>query len=196
MIRVSKITGAVHSDTLALLRINAQTDHPDCELLATQIVCFNVEGIFANGNPQTIGDLLLFPKSRKEFHDQLDNEAAIRGAMMLSPVCDRRNYCLDPGLVAPDIVTHEARHSEQWTKSIDPLLFGNSYERERELSQQHCGDPLMCSWFELDANPYRGSYWHAPVLGADGYFHVYPGDPDLDYPEQVLGRGHPDFSVY
>jgi hypothetical protein len=176
-----------HADNFAQNVIGLQADNPECELLAKQVVCFNVEGVLADGHPQTIGDFLLYPGSKKDFHDELDRDKQDRADV--AKQCDKNNRCLDPNVFGPDLEGHEAKHSDQWTKYADPTLFGAAYGYEQTRSQANCGKVGICNWFELDANPFKGRYWKAPVLGADGYFHPAPGTPDLDYVQHVLDTG-------
>jgi hypothetical protein len=59
----------------------------------------------------------------------------------------------------PDIVRHEAAHSDQWATFSDEKTFWVAYTKESVKSElDHYGDPAIGNSFEIGANLYWGGY--------------------------------------
>jgi hypothetical protein len=145
--------------------------------------CFEVSGPGAGGHPMTIGDVLLYPRSKRDLEVKLQEEALKR--YEFSMFKDKHGRSLDPDFFGPDLLNHEAAHSEQWTH-YSKLTFPVSYGIQQLNTKAYCGDWGICNKFEVTANPYNGSYWRPPVI-VNGEWAPYPGTPDPDYVLSIMG---------
>jgi RHS repeat-associated protein len=153
----------------------AESQGGSCVPYAMQVVCFNSEGFLADGHPQTVGDVLLFPGSRSDFELLLKGEEKTRSD--IANRCDKQGHCLDPNVFGPDLLGHEAAHSDQWTHYSGLVDFGAAYAIEQANSSHICGEYGVCNKFEVNANPFKGGYWKAPTV-SNGSFVVAPGSTE------------------
>jgi hypothetical protein len=119
-----------------------------CEQGAKQIICVGVRT--PNGRPMTIGDYLLYPNSRQKLDEQLAREKDLRAQM--------RFRGIDASTYGPDLLEHEARHSDQW-QHFPPPVFLFMYFWGSIGSFLSTGDDGDGNPWEIGANPYKGGYW-------------------------------------
>jgi len=98
----------------------------------------------------TIGDYLLYPGSPSKLQSDLDAEALERARL--------RQRGIDSATFGPDLLEHEARHSDQW-KHFDPGTFLVLYFSGTALSYLITRTDGKANPWEIGANPYKGGYW-------------------------------------
>ncbi|PTA46162.1 hypothetical protein C8054_10460, partial [Micromonospora sp. RP3T] len=113
-----------------------------------QMICYGVQT--PNGRPITIGDYLLYPDSANELLQTVNGEAAEREAL--------RRAGVDAGTYGPDLLEHEARHSDQW-QHFSPPSFLALYFSGTALSYLLTGTDGDANPWEIGANPWKGGYW-------------------------------------
>jgi hypothetical protein len=119
-----------------------------CTEGAKQFICYSVN--LPNGRPMTVGDYLLLPWDRTRFQDELLDEAETRAEMRAQNV-DWRTY-------GPDLLEHEARHSDQW-QHFPPYIFIPLYFGGTAFSYLTTMTDGDANPWETGANPYKGQYW-------------------------------------
>jgi hypothetical protein len=119
-----------------------------CVPAAKQMICYNVDT--PNGRPMTVGDYLLYPGSQGDLTQELEEEANIRA--------DMRARGIDASTYGPDLLEHEARHSDQW-QHFNPAAFLTLYFAGTALSYLITGTDGDANPWEIGANPYKGRYW-------------------------------------
>lgn len=120
----------------------------NCFTGAKQIICTDVDT--PNGRPITVGDYLLYPDSRRIFDELLEDETAERARLRAAGV--------DASTYGPDLLEHEARHSDQW-QYLPPTQFLTLYYLGTAASYLLTGTDGDGNPWEIGANPYKGAYW-------------------------------------
>jgi RHS repeat-associated protein len=160
----------------------------ECRLDRHQIVCFGPSPIPSFGFPQSVGDVLFFPGTPKQFQETLNKGDDDR--RKVAQTCDSRNRCLDPNLFGPDLRGHEAAHSDQWAKHDSIHSYIAAFGGGQIDSKLSCPGLSWgaCNPFEVAANPFKGRYWSPPVVGPDGNFQPAEDWPDLNTVERLMDQ--------
>jgi hypothetical protein len=141
-----------------------------------QVICIGVKT--PNNRPMTVGDYLLYPYSLEQLRDDLKTESGKRNDLY------RRG--IDASIYGPDLLNHEAAHSNQWSRELTPLHFLSKYYTGTAFSYIVTGTDGRANPFEIGANPWKGEYWDADeswwdVFGPNRYSHM-----------DINGDGKPD----
>jgi hypothetical protein len=108
----------------------------------------------------TIGDYVLIPESRTELEGPegiLVKQAEERARL--------RQRGIDSSIYGPDLLGHEAAHSDQWAQYPIPPTFLIAYWAGTYYSYVTTGTDGRGNPFEVGANPYKGRYWKVPDSG-------------------------------
>jgi fibronectin type 3 domain-containing protein len=122
-----------------------------CRPDVRQTVCFGPPPSI-KGNPITIGDYMFTPRSPASFDNMLVSDARLRFGLRLS---HNLNYAVTRG---PDLLRHEAVHSEQWADAPMAQLFITAYVAASAESLVRTGNEWCANRFETAANLYWGKY--------------------------------------
>jgi RHS repeat-associated protein len=139
-----------------------------CMLGKAQIICVGIDVTF-QGRPMTFGDVLFYPGSIDEFYQELRDDAERRRD--ISDECNVRGKCLDGEYYGPNLLAHEANHSDQWAEASSIPAFVGDYAGAAVNSYVWCEDAGECNFYEVGANPYQGGYLPPPEL-VNGEFEV------------------------
>ncbi|MET9592877.1 RHS repeat-associated core domain-containing protein [Streptomyces sp. NPDC006516] len=126
-----------------------------CEAGKSQVICYGSSP--AGDQPITIGDVLFVPYGKGGLNQRLNDEKSIRNRM---EAVKGKKYADNYG---PDLLRHEAVHSEQWASYSNAALYATDYGLESAKSQMKTGDPALENNFEKGANLYWGGYKSKPV---------------------------------
>ncbi|MFE0640920.1 RHS repeat-associated core domain-containing protein [Streptomyces sp. NPDC058877] len=128
----------------------------ECERGAQQVICY--EGSPGFDQPMTVGDVLFWPSNKKNLQDRLDDEAARR--IEITALTGHKSVAEKFG---PDILKHEAVHSNQWARYDHASKYISDYTRESAESKWKWNEPAIANSFEDEANLWWGGYlWWAP----------------------------------
>ncbi|MFC4591015.1 RHS repeat domain-containing protein [Sphaerisporangium corydalis] len=130
--------------------------HMGCERHSRQYVCYG--GSPGLDQPMTVGDVLFYPYSKKDYQQRLHDEKQRRDD--IAQVAGRE--VADE--FGPDLERHEAVHSRQWANSVSATDFIARYTTAAGVSKRKYGNSAAANKFEVDANLFWGDYtqW-APV---------------------------------
>jgi hypothetical protein len=153
---INRING---SNTLAIAWALGHRMH--CEPDEQQTICFGKPPSLA-GQPVTVGDYLFFNGSsfrNKSYEASRAGLNAIQKdeALRRAEIRDRAG----PGVMnaqGPNLLRHEATHSDQWALHPEFQLFVSAYGGQAAASQAATGNPGCRNIFELHANLYWGWY--------------------------------------
>lgn len=111
------------------------------------MICYNVNT--PTGRPMTVGDYLLYPGSHSNLVAKLEREAEERD--------DLRSRGIDASTYGPNLLEHEARHSDQWQHFL-PTQFLTLHFSGTAFSYLVTGTDGDANPWEIEANPYMGGY--------------------------------------
>jgi fibronectin type 3 domain-containing protein len=134
----------------------SQSCRPDYQ----QIVCFGPPPNLT-GQPMTIGDYLFYEEGSTVLENRVSRETKRRATMR---VLYGQGISEAKG---PDLLRHEARHSEQWADHFPWAVYAVDYGSEALKSQAQTGSPACANDWEVDANLYRGGYSSYPSGGCN-----------------------------
>jgi hypothetical protein len=115
------------------------------------VVCYGHK-IWFTGSPVTIGDVFFYPGSKERLEDRLDLEDKVRSAIGTPKGADVAEQ------YGPDLLRHEAVHSDQWAQHADKWDFVADYLGQPGIGGFFEFAPRTGSVFEQEANLYWGGY--------------------------------------
>ncbi|MFG1764909.1 fibronectin type III domain-containing protein [Micromonospora parva] len=121
-----------------------------CYKDALQTVCVGHSP--GGAQPMTVGDYLHYPKDLAGFRGHLQREALARTCLLETR---GRSTAVNQG---PDLMRHEAVHSDQWTRFPTVDAYRNAYGIASTGSWLLYGNAWEGNWFEMNANTYHGGY--------------------------------------
>ncbi|MGW1026230.1 RHS repeat-associated core domain-containing protein [Streptomyces sp. NPDC002577] len=157
-----KVTGKYHIEN-DLNGANAQAiaynmaTGGKCEAKSSQVLCY---GSSPGGDqPMTVGDVLFLPHGKNFYYGKdglFEKQKTRRNDLML---LKGKEYADKYG---PDLLRHEAVHSDQWARYSSSVDFETDYAFQAAKSQIKTGDPALGNAFEVEANLYWGGYKSVP----------------------------------
>jgi hypothetical protein len=128
-----------------------------CEAKSSQVLCY---GHSPGGDqPMTVGDVLFLPHGKSYYYKKngfFDQEKDSRD--FLTRV-HGKNYAEKYG---PDLLRHEAVHSEQWARFGSSVDYELAYTAQAAKSKVQYGNNYEGNSYEVEANLYWGGYKNAP----------------------------------
>lgn len=124
-----------------------------CEARSSQVLCYGSSP--AGDRPMTIGDVLFLPHSKSDYNKRggiFDTERDTRQQLAAQY---GRKFADTHG---PDLLRHEAVHSEQYSHFTSVADFDAAYGAAAAVSQAKYGNGWEGNTFEIQANLYWGSY--------------------------------------
>jgi fibronectin type 3 domain-containing protein len=120
-----------------------------------QTVCFGA-GPGAGDHPMTIGDYLFYPHSQTVLEDTVARNTRDTAQMRMDygwSISDSRG---------PNLLRHEAVHSEQYADSLTVANFFKAYAGATAASIAAGKGPACANYLEVRANLWWGEYMHYP----------------------------------
>ncbi|QKW19281.1 hypothetical protein HUT16_09570 [Kitasatospora sp. NA04385] len=156
--RNNELNGA---DALARLVVG----YDACEQGELQVICYGATPAMTD-QPMTVGDVFFYPGSKTQLDQRLTYEKKVRDAMTAKKGAD---YTETYG---PNLLKHEAVHSEQWSRGSAPGFISN-YSGDSLLSSlltfrlhppkgERMSSPATKNQLEIEANLYAGGYLPLP----------------------------------
>jgi RHS repeat-associated protein len=140
-----------NTSTLAGIQYAESHGASDCQRSGQgQIICWDVDT--PTGKVTTIGDVVLYPHDRKTFNTRQAEQKNKREELAKKyGAWYADNY-------GPDLLRHEAVHSEQFTRYEMPGDYVNDYLLASAWSFLNYGNAWEGNKFEVEANLYWGAY--------------------------------------
>ncbi|MBO4205654.1 fibronectin type III domain-containing protein [Micromonospora echinofusca] len=137
----------------------AYTKGMSCQNDYKQIVCFGPPPNLT-GQPMTVGDYFFYPGNAAGLEIEVAEETMRRAQM-------RRYYGASiANSKGPDLLRHEAIHSEQWADVSSWGTFAEDYAAQSAYSEATTGSPACNNIYEMQANLFWGGYSRYPSGGS------------------------------
>ncbi|WP_326699105.1 RHS repeat-associated core domain-containing protein [Streptomyces sp. NBC_01754] len=124
----------------------------ECERGAEQVICYGGSPGF--DQPMTVGDVLFWPKDKSDLEGRLEREKQRRAGIRYE------GGEFAAAKYGPDVLKHEAVHSEQWARYGNAGTYVRDYGKASLSSWWKSDDVAAANRMEEEANLWWGGYLH------------------------------------